>query len=316
MGRAPRFSRARESFAPKQSLCPVSTTGRDYVGLYRLIRVILAGRTCVVWEAMHDDTKERVAIKMLSGEHRKDREQISMLRHEHTVGSPLDHPCVLHIREFAIDRGTPYLAMDFFDGRNLKQEIRNVGAEALAWRAERMIEQLAEGLEYFHQQNWVHRDLKPDNILVNDEELKLIDFAIAQRPKTGLAKLFSLKGKVQGTRSYMSPEQIRAEPIDCRADIYSFGCTVFELISGKPPYTASDSNDLLNKHLRAPVPSLTSAAGNVTRDFSRLIGETLAKKRDGRPPSMSDFLERYRGMRVFRTRPRRPEATEKAQDSS
>lgn len=281
----------------------MSTSAREYIGPYRLLRVILAGRTCIVWEAMHDAEKEKVALKVLAGEHCKDREQIALMKHEYAVGKDLSHPYVLHIRRFGIDRDTPYLAMDLFNGPNLKQKLRE-GADKLAPHVEDIIKHTAEGLHYFHEQGWVHRDVKPDNLLVNEEgDLKLIDFAIAQKPRKGLARLFSRRGKIQGTRSYMSPEQIRGEPLDRRADIYSFGCMVFEMLAGKAPYTAGSADGLLNKHLKAPVPSLSASASNVTKEFSDLVAKTMAKKPDERPQSLADFLEAWKSIRVFRRQP-------------
>ena len=286
----------------------MSLAGREYLGPYRLLRVILAGRNCVVWEAMHDDEKEKVALKVLAAEHKKDREQQALLKHEYTVGKNLDHPYVLHIRRHGVDRDTPYVAMDFFNGPNLKQKLRE-GADKIAHRAERIIDQAAEGLHYLHEQGWVHRDVKPDNILVNDsDQLKWIDFAIAQKPKTGLAKLFAMKGKVQGTRSYMSPEQIRAKACDRRADIYSFGCMAYELVSGKLPYTAGSADDLLVKHLKAAVPALMSANPNVTKEFSELISRTMAKKPEDRPGSMKEFRDAMGDLRVFRKPPKPPDS--------
>lgn len=283
----------------------MSTTGREYVGPYRLLRVILAGRFCVVWEAMHDDNKEKVALKMLAGECRRDKEQIALMKHEFAVGKGMEHPYVLHIRDYGNDRDMPYLAMDFFDGPNLKQKIRE-GVDKIAHQVEGIIQRSAAGLHYFHEQGWVHRDIKPDNLLVNDaEELKLIDFAIAQKPKTGLAKLFSMKGKIQGTRSYMSPEQIRGEPLDRRADIYSYGCTLFELLSGKPPYTAGNADDLLSKHLKSAVPPLLSACNTVSKEFSALIAMTMSKKREDRPATVQEFLDRLGSIRIFRAQPKK-----------
>ena len=112
-------------------------------------------------------------------------------------------------------------------------------------------------MQYLHEQGWIHRDIKPDNFLVNEEgDVKLIDFALAARERKGLGKLFG-RTKVQGTRSYMAPEQIRGKGLDARTDIYSFGCMLYELVSGRLPFTGVSPEELLRKHLYAPIPVLT-----------------------------------------------------------
>ena len=108
-------------------------------------------------------------------------------------------------------------------------------------------------------------------------EVKLIDFALAQRIRTGLSRLFGGRSKVQGTRSYMAPEQIRGKALDGRADVYSFGCMLYELLSGKLPFTGISPEELLRKHLTAAIPVLMSANKNVTPDFSDLVGQMMAK---------------------------------------
>jgi eukaryotic-like serine/threonine-protein kinase len=124
------------------------------------------------------------------------------------------------------------------------------------------------------------------------------------RKKGGLARLLSGRSKIQGTRSYMSPEQIRGQSLDERADLYSFGCMVYELLGGKPPYTGNTTSDLLTKHLRAPVPPLQGSNRNVTDDFAQLIRATLAKVPNDRPDSMADFLREVHGMEIFKVPPK------------
>jgi serine/threonine protein kinase len=164
---------------------------------------------------------------------------------------------------------------------------------------------MADGLYYLHTQGWIHRDVKPENYLVSPEgDVKLIDFALAQKQKGSLARMLSGKGKIQGTRSYMSPEQIRGKPLDPRADVYSFGCSIHELVGGKPPFTGSDTNELLMKHLRTPAPPLVVIDKNVTSEFSGLVQRLLSKKPDDRPESMEMFLREFRKIRVFKEMPK------------
>jgi len=278
-------------------------SAQDYVGSLRLLNLIRSGKTCEVWEVINDLTSERLALKLLTGDAAKNREEVGYLKHESQVGAGLDHPNVIKIFNFGSDRDAVYLAMELFPSPNVKQII-NQGADAIAPLAEQFIHKSAEGLAYFHSRGWVHRDIKPDNYLMRtDGSVKLIDFALAVRPKKGLARLFAGKSKIQGTRSYMSPEQIRGQMVDQRADIYSYGCMVFEVLGGKPPYTGTSTNDLLNKHLRAAVPPIQAANRNVSDGFADLVRRTLAKKPEDRPNSMADFLGELRGTPVYKVRP-------------
>src|SRR6185436_164659 len=123
-----------------------------------------------------------------------------------------------------------------------------------------------------------------------------------------LSALFSFgKKSVQGTRSYMSPEQIRNQNLDQRADIYSYGCTLFELITGKPPFTGTNADELLNKHLTGPIPSAQVGNDNVTPEFAALIRKMMSKRREDRPNTLYDFLKDFRAMRAFKVVPKPPE---------
>lgn len=285
----------------------MSSEAPGYLGPYRLLNVVHTGQTSQIWQAYHDGKQRRFGVKTLLKKFNRDREHMRFLRWEYAVGQKLVHERIVEICELGNDRGTPYLAMEWFPAPNMKNRIQHK-TDKTTYLIPKIIEQAAEGLSYFNQQGWVHRDVKPDNFLVTDDgDVKLIDFALARRGSTGLTRLLGPKGRVQGTRSYMAPEQIRGAPVDQRADVYSFGCTVYELISGKPPYTGVSADELLMKHLRAPPPSLEAAARNVNPGFAELVRRSLAKDPAARPPSVNDFLVEFRMNRVFKTAPRPPE---------
>ncbi len=287
--------------------------GREFLGAYRLIRMIRAGATCQIWEAVRDLDRSRVALKLLQPEVRAIREEVNYLRHEFAVGEPLHHPNVIEIYDFSIDREVAFLSMEFHPGKNVKMLIRT-GLDTFSHQTQKIIVNSAKGLLYLHEQGWVHRDIKPDNFLVSvDGDVKLIDFALAVKQKTGIAKFFAGKSKIQGTRSYMAPEQIRGKPLDQRSDIYSFGCMLYELCCGRLPFTGVSPEDLLMKHLHAAVPVLAASNKNITPDFNDLVAQMMAKNPADRPRSMEEFLRHFNSVRVFRMQPKPPEEQQASQ---
>jgi len=199
--------------------------------------------------------------------------------------------------------------LELFSEINLKQALRR-GPEPIAYKLSSIIEQSCEALYYFHSKGYVHCDIKPDNLLLSrDFEVKLIDFTISRKIKSGFGKLFGSRNKVEGTRSYMSPEQIRGQNVDQRSDIYSMGCMIYELCTGKAPYTGNTPNELLSKHLSATPPSALVTNENITPEFNNLIKLLLAKKQEDRPQSMWDVLKMLRSTPIFKKPPRIPETS-------
>jgi serine/threonine protein kinase len=285
----------------------VAKTIPGYIGPFRLLNVVHTGQNCHIWQAYDDANQRIVSIKTLLERYRAEREQIRFLRWEYTVAQTIKNPLILDIFLFEIDRGIPYLAAEWFSAPNLKQRI-NAGIEKIASLLPVIVQGAAEALAYFHRMGWVHRDIKPDNFLVNDKgEIKLIDFALARKQTSGILKLFTVRGKVQGTRSYMAPEQIRGSPPKPRADIYSFGCVLHEIFAGKPPFTGISSDDLLTKHLRTPPPPLEAANSNVTTEFAQLVRKCMSKNPSARPETMEDFINELRMLRIFKIPPKLPE---------
>ncbi|MDA8746504.1 serine/threonine protein kinase [Rubripirellula amarantea] len=281
---------------------------RDFLGPYRLARLIRVGSTAEVWEAIEENSQERFALKVLKESLKANREEINLLKHEYTVAKDLASPRIIKVVEYRED-SRPMLVLELFSELNMKQALRT-GPESLAFMLDKIVEQSAEGLYYMHTKNWIHLDVKPDNFLVSREGVvKLIDFTISEKKKTGLGRMFHRVKLAKGTRSYMAPEQIRRKVCDERTDIYSFGCVLYELATGKVPYTGDTPNDLLNKHLSASVPSPIVHNDNVTREFADLVKSMMAKRPDDRPPSMWEFLKVFRGVEIFKKRPRAPEVS-------
>jgi serine/threonine-protein kinase len=282
------------------------SVGREFVGPYRLFHLIRAGALFEIWAVRPVAENTVYAMKWLPpGAH--SRAAAAELKHEYSVGKTLDHPSVIKTYDYGTGKDGTYMVMEFFKTPNLKQQI-NEGADRLHYRLEAILIAAAKALDYMHDQGWVHRDIKPDNYLVRENnEVRLIDFNLSQRIKKGLAKILGGKSKVQGTYSYMSPEQIRGKTLDERADIYSFGCMVYELLTGKLPFTANNSNELLNKHLKAKPPQLSVLNQNIQPEFATLVHRMLAKDPAERPASLKEFMVDLKRGRCFYIKPKPPE---------
>ncbi|MBN1590482.1 MAG: serine/threonine protein kinase [Pirellulales bacterium] len=278
-----------------------------HLGPYRLLNVVNTGQTSRIWQAYHDIDQKLCGIKVLLEEFRRNREHLNYLKHEWLVGESLKHPRIIRMYDYAFSKGEPYLAMEWFSAPNLKHRLR-YDYERFEYQFPKFIEQMCEALVALHGEGWIHRDVKPDNFLVSDTgEMKLIDFALAQRIKGGVSRFLGSRSKVQGTRSYMSPEQIRGLALDGRSDLYSLGCTIYEMLTGKAPFTGTSANELLMKHLRSSPPTIESSNRNVTLEFGDLVRRCLAKTPAGRPKSVADFLTEMRMVRIFRSAPKPPE---------
>lgn len=284
------------------------TKTRDFYGPYRLTRLIRSGSTAEVWEAIEEHEQQRYALKILKSQMASDKAEVALLKHEFNVGKDLQNsPRIIKILDHRVANDRPFLVLELFSELNIKQALRR-GPESLAFMLHKIIEQAGEGLYYMHTRGWIHLDVKPDNFLVSrDGETKLIDFTITEKKKTGLSKIFHRKTLAKGTRSYMAPEQIRRKVCDERTDIYSFGCVLFEMATGKPPFTGDTPNDLLNKHLSASIPSAIAYNNNVTKEFGDLIKRMMAKAPAGRPQSMWDTLKEIRSVQLWNKVPRKPE---------
>ena len=283
--------------------------GRDFIGPFQLLRLIRSGTSTQVWEALRSGEKERIALKVLLRDFRKDKNEIEQLKHEAAVGAGLEHPNVIKIFGYHEDQGYPLLAMQLSSAKNLKIVLREQHA-LIAANIAPVIRGCAEGLQHLHSKGWVHCDVKPDNFLADEEaHIKLIDFSIAlkaQKRKSGIGKLFARKPKqAAGTRSYMAPEQIRREALDFRCDIYGLGCVLFELLSKRTPFSGTSPDDLLSRHLHQTPPSL-EAVSDSSKEFAAIVRKMMAKDPENRYQDISQFLSDLKRTEIYKAG-KRPE---------
>ena len=270
----------------------------ERLGPLTLVQQVGVGKHCQIWEAT-DPRGGHVAVKVIVQAMAADPGQLQYLQHELKVVTSLDHPTIIRIDRLSQEGGLPHLVMEYVPHPNLKKQIQ-AGVWQLVPRLQRLVTELALALDHVHARGWVHRDVKPENVLATpDGQVKLIDFAIASRSAGMLGKLFGGKTPPQGSPSYMSPEQIRGEALDARSDIYSYGCVLFELIAGRPPFTGADTNELLNKHVSAPVPAIDKLNADATSAAVKFLRQLLAKKPGERPKSMQEVLGQLRSIRLI-----------------
>ena len=276
------------------------------IGNYKLLSCISSGQQSQVWDVAEVNSSDRFAMKLLLPEAFKDAEQKNALKHEARVAKSLAHPNLIGFHEISITKEHAFFTMELFRAPNLKGQIQNEMV-SLHLRLKRLIELTGLSLAHMHEKGWIHRDIKPDNILFSKgSELRVIDFSLASRPTGGgIGALFKSKKNilVQGTRTYMAPEQIKKQPLTFQTDIYNFGVTVFELLTGKTPFQGTSPDDLLRKHVGTPPPPPSSINENVTPEMDRVVLKMLAKKPANRHKDMNEFLAEFRMVNLFRESP-------------
>jgi serine/threonine-protein kinase len=280
----------------------------EIIGGYRLLKHMVTGQTSQVWEVVESASNRHFAMKLLLPERARDPLHRKLIKHEATVGKQLAHPNIIKIVHVLKDPKNPGFVMEFFPAGSVHLRLLGKQFDYIREKAHTILKQAATALAFMNAKGWVHKDVKLDNILANGVgDVRLIDFALSERMVTGLAKLFRRKAKAAGTRSYMSPEQIRGLPLDARADIYSFGCSAYELVAGRPPFRGITSHDLLTKHITEKPASPCFHNPNVTEEFADLVLRMLQKKKEDRPRDFHEVLMQLRNLRVFSNEPQKTE---------
>jgi serine/threonine-protein kinase len=278
----------------------------ENIGGYRLMNLMMTGQSSQVWEVVEQSSFRHFAMKLLLPEKAALAEHRKFLYHEAKVGQDLAHPNIIKIVTVHQDNKNPYFVMEFFPGGSLKARLMRKQMDFLKEYAHPIFRQAATALAFMNAQGWVHRDVKPDNILCNSAgEVKLIDFALARRVERPgwFGGLFRSRPKAMGTRSYMSPEQIKGDPLDGRADIYSFGATLYELTTGRPPFRGASAQELLEKHFKEKPASPDQLNPDLTKEFCDLVLKMLRKKRDERPGDFHEVLIALKQVRVYKSIP-------------
>lgn len=277
--------------------------GRKTVDGFDLVEKVASGGATVIWEALERASGQTHALKLLQPSLVKDKDQVATLKHEQKVGSSLNHPCVIHTGGFVKTKTNVYLVMELFKYPNLKGALKSNPTEVRA-NTQAIVEGVCQGLSHLHDKGWLHLDLKPDNLLVTSSgEVRVIDFSLCEKPAGGLAALFGGGAKIRGTRTYIAPETILKKPKTRATDIYSLGVTLFELLTGRPPFAGNDPAHMLRQHLKEAVPPASFFNDNLTAEADRLLTRMLAKKPKDRHQTATKVFAECRGMTLFKQDP-------------
>lgn len=291
--------------------------GRTLGGRYRLASMIARGGMAEVWEA-HDEVLSRpVAVKVLQAHLSTDGVFLERFRREAVTAARLAHPCVVATYDTGVDSGTPFIVMELVRGETLRTRITNGGPLAPS-TAFGIARQVADALSAAHNAGLVHRDIKPANILLVDDgwataRVKVTDFGIAKASQ-GLGADLTRTGTVLGTPKYLSPEQIRGLEPDARADLYSLGVVLFEMITGEPPYAGSTDMATALAHLNDRIPKLSDRAKGLPAAAEQLNHDLLAKDPEHRVPSALALLERIDALPPLAATPLAGEKTGRSRD--
>ena len=254
-------------------------------GRYRIVRKLGSGGMANVYLAEDEDLGRRVAIKILNDRYANDDLFIERFRREAKSAAALSHPNIVSVYDRGEAEGTYYIAMEVIEGRSLKELIMTRGPlpipQALAYSHE-----ILEALRFAHRHGIIHRDIKPHNILIG-ERLKVTDFGIARAGASQMTEA----GSIMGTAQYLSPEQARGAPVTASSDLYSVGIVLYEMLTGKVPFTGDSAIEIAMKHLNeAPKPP-SKIRPEIPEELDQVVLRALSKNPEDRYQTAEEFSE-------------------------
>lgn len=297
---SPAFAAATEIFGS----APLMIEGQK-LGHYEIISTLGKGGMGEVYLARDTRLGRKVALKFLSSPFTKDVEPLHRFEQEARAASALNHPNIITIYEIGEVYDRHFIATEFIDGETLRQRIRS-GPLKLT-DALNIAEQVASALAEAHSAGIVHRDIKPDNIMLRRDGLvKVLDFGLAKLTELNeigsedatRALVKTSTGIVMGTTAYMSPEQTRGLHVDARTDIWSFGVVLYEMVTGRTPFTGPTAGDLIAQILEREPPEISTYTNNAPLQLQHLLQKALKKPRQERYQTISELLGDLRSLKV------------------
>ena len=256
-------------------------------GRYRIIERIGSGGMADVYCAEDTQLGRKVALKLLYRRFAEDAEFVERFRREASSAAGLQHPNVVQVFDRGAWDGTYYIAMEFLEGRNLKEVVREHGALDPALAVDLVI-QILKAARFAHRRGIVHRDIKPHNVIVDDEgRAKVTDFGIARAGASDMTET----GSIMGTAQYLSPEQAQGHPVDARTDLYSIGIVLYELLTGTLPFDAESAVTIALKQVSEPPIPPTRRNPAVPPALDAVVLRALRKDPDERYPDADAFIE-------------------------